>query len=128
METWCAYVIGSDSTYLPCIVVRQSGPRGPRGGTPLWGSGFLPSSYQVVHLRNTGEPILNLGNPKGIGPDRQRDALDAIKELNETRLEATGDPEIATRIAQYEMAYRMQTSAPELIDIARESAATLKLY
>jgi hypothetical protein len=128
MGAWVTYGIGSASKDLPGFVVLQSGPRGPRGGTPLWGSGFLPSSYQGVPLRNTGEPILNLSTPKGISPDRQRDALDAIKELNESRLEATGDPEIATRIAQYEMAYRMQTSAPELIDIAKESAATLKLY
>ncbi len=128
MGAWATYGIGSEAKDLPGFVVLQSGPRGPRGGTPLWGSGFLPSSYQGVPFRNTGEPILNLATPKGIGPDRQRDALDAIKELNETRLEATGDPEIAARIAQYEMAYRMQTSAPELIDVARESAATLKLY
>src|SRR5207249_4116750 len=81
-----------------------------------------------VPFRTAGEPILNLSSPKGVDPTRQRDALDAIKELNETRLDVTGDPEIATRIAQYEMAYRMQTSAPELIDIAKENAATLKLY
>jgi hypothetical protein len=128
MGAWVTYGIGSASKDLPGFVVLQSGPRGPRGGTPLWGSGFLPTSYQGVPFRTTGEPILNLSSPKSISPDRQRDALDAIKELNEARLEATGDPEIATRIAQYEMAYRMQTSAPELIDIRKEKAATLKLY
>ncbi len=127
MGAWVTYGLGSESKDLPGFVVLQSGPRGPRGGTPLWGSGFLPSSYQGVPFRTTGEPILNLSTPKEVG-GQQRDTLDAIRELNEARLDVTGDPEIATRIAQYEMAYRMQTSAPELIDIAKESAATLKLY
>lgn len=128
MGAWVTYGLGSDSRDLPGFVVLQSGPRGPRGGTPLWGSGFLPSSYQGVPFRTSGEPILNLSNPKGITAEKQREVLDAVKELNEARLDVTGDPEIATRIAQYEMAYRMQTSAPELIDLAKESAATLKLY
>src|SRR5205809_6967216 len=119
MGSRATYGLGSESKDLPGFIVLQSGPRGPRGGTPLWGSGFLPTSYQGVPFRTTGEPILNLSSPKAINPDRQRDALDAIRDLNEARLEATGDPAIATRIAQHEMAYRMQTSAPELIDIAQ---------
>jgi hypothetical protein len=128
MGAWATYGIGSVARDLPGFVVLQSGPRGPRGGAPLWGSGFLPTAYQGVPFRSGGEPILNLTSPPGVSPGRQRQALDAIKELNEARLADTGDPEIATRIASYEMAYRMQTSAPELIDVAGETKRTLDLY
>lgn len=128
MGSWVTYGIGSESRDLPGFVVLQSGPRGPRGGAVNWGSGFLPSSFQGVPLRSGGEPILNLSSPKGISEARQRRAIDAIRDLNRVRLEETGDPEIATRIASYEMAYRMQSSAPELIDIAGETADTLALY
>jgi hypothetical protein len=128
MGSWITYGIGSESVDLPGFVVLQSGPRGPRGGAPLWGSGFLPSTYQGVPLRNGPEPILDLSSPRGIGVKRQRLALDAIRDLNAERLDATGDPEIATRIASYEMAYRMQTSAPELIDIGGETKETLAMY
>jgi uncharacterized protein (DUF1501 family) len=93
-----------------------------------WSSGFLPSTYQGVPFRNGPEPILNLASPRGVDDARQRLALDAIRDLNSDRMAVTGDPEIATRIASYEMAYRMQTSAPELIDLKSESAATLALY
>src|SRR5207302_4602674 len=125
---WVTYGIGSESKDLPGFVVLQSGPRGPRGGAPIWGSGFLPTAYQGVPFRGGGEPILNLNSPKGVTADRQRDALDAIKELNEARLADVGDPEIATRIASYEMAFRMQTSAPELIDLRKETKETLDQY
>jgi hypothetical protein len=128
MGSWVTYGIGSEAQDLPGFVVLQSGPRGPRGGAPLWGSGFLPTVYQGVPFRSTGEPILNLTSPPGISADRQGQTLDAIRDLNQSRLEATGDSEIATRIAAYEMAYRMQTSAPELIDLGRESRATLEMY
>ncbi len=128
MGAWVTYGIGSESKDLPGFVVLQSGPRGPRGGAPLYGSGFLPTTFQGVPFRNTGEPILNLTSPKGVTPDRQRDVLDAVKELNAERLAETGDPEIATRIASYEMAYRMQSSAPELIDLSKEDKNTLELY
>jgi hypothetical protein len=128
MGAWVTYGIGSESHDLPGFVVLQSGPRGPRGGAPLWGSGFLPTTFQGVPFRTSGEPILNLTSPKGVTPGRQRQVLDAVKELNAERLADTGDPEIATRIASYEMAYRMQTSAPELIDIAREDRKTLEMY
>jgi uncharacterized protein (DUF1501 family) len=94
----------------------------------LWGSGFLPTVYQGVPFRSTGEPILNLTNPPGIDAQRQGQTLDVLRDLNQAHLEETGDPEIATRISAYEMAYRMQTSAPELIDLARESRATLDMY
>jgi hypothetical protein len=128
MGAWVTYGIGSASRDLPGFVVLQSGPRGPRGGAPMWGSGFLPTTYQGVPFRSGGEPILNLGRPPGVSAGRQREVLDAVKDLNSARLADTGDPEIATRIASYEMAYRMQTSAPELIDLSRESQQTLRLY
>ena len=110
------------------FVVLQSGPRGPRGGAVNWGSGFLPSTYQGVPFRGNGEPILNLTTPEGITAARQRQTLDAIRDLNLSHAMETGDPEINTRIASYEMAARMQASAPELIDFSKESADTLKLY
>src|SRR4051812_3916544 len=128
MGSWITYGIGSEGHDLPGFVVLQSGPRGPRGGANLWSAGFLPTAYQGVPLRSGGDPILNLSSPRGITPVRQRRAIDAIRELNHERMDATGDPEIATRIASYEMAYRMQSSAPELIDIEGETAETLKLY
>src|SRR4051794_7396942 len=128
MGSWVTYGIGSESQDLPGFVVLQSGPRGPRGGSVNWGRGFLPTTYQGVPLRSGGEPILDLSTPKGISPARQRRAIDAIRALNQDRLDQTGDDEIATRIASYEMAYRMQTSAPELIDLSGESAETMELY
>jgi hypothetical protein len=128
MGAWVTYGIGSESQSLPGFVVLQSGPRGPRGGALNWGSGFLPTTYQGVPFRSGGEPILDLTSPAGITAARQRQSLDALRALNAERLDVTGDPEIATRIAAYEMAFRMQTSAPELIDIGRESPRTLALY
>jgi len=128
MGAWVTYGIGSESQDLPGFVVLQSGPRGPRGGAVNWGSGFLPTSYQGVPLRGSGDPILDLSNPTGVSTARQRQTIDAIRDLNLNRAVETGDPEINTRIAAYEMAYRMQTSAPELIDLSGESKATLDLY
>ena len=128
MGAWVTYGIGSESNDLPGFVVMHSGPRGPRGGTPLWGSGFLPTTYQGVPFLNGADPILNLATPKGISPQGQGDFVNALKELNSARLEQIGDPEIATRIATYEMAYRMQSSAPELMDLSKETQDTLDLY
>jgi hypothetical protein len=128
MGAWVTYGIGSESKDLPGFVVLQSGPRGPRGGAPNWGSGFLPTTFQGVPFRTAGEPILNLSRPAGVSDERQRQVLDAVKDLNATHLADTGDPEIATRIASYEMAYRMQSSAPELIDLAKEGKKTLDMY
>lgn len=128
MGSWVTYGIGSESQNLPGFVVLQSGPRGPRGGSVNWASGFLPSAFQGVPLRGQGEPILNISSRPGVTPERQRRALDAIRELNLRRLVETGDPEISTRISAYEMAYRMQSSAPELTDLSGESEATLRLY
>ena len=128
MGSWITYGLGSESQNLPGFVVLQSGPRGPRGGAVNWGSGFLPTTFQGVPLRGNGDPILNLKNPDGISATRQRQAIDAIRDLNLKRAVETGDAEIHTRIAAYEMASRMQSSAPELIDLRSESEATLKLY
>ncbi|WP_414661795.1 DUF1501 domain-containing protein [Horticoccus sp. 23ND18S-11] len=128
MGSWITYGLGSESKDLPGFVVLQSGPRGPRGGAVNWGSGFLPTTFQGVPLRGNGDPILNLTNPEGVSAVRQRQAIDAIRDLNLQRAVETGDAEIHTRIAAYEMASRMQTSAPELIDLKGESEATLKLY
>ncbi len=126
--SWVTYGIGSQSKDLPGFVVLQSGPRGPRGGAQLWSSGFLPSSYQGVPFRSTGDPILNLSSPKGVNAEEQRQTIEAIKDLNGLELKHTGDPEIETRISQYEMAFKMQTSGPELIDFGKETKATLDLY
>jgi hypothetical protein len=128
MGSWVTYGIGSASRDLPGFVVLQSGPRGPRGGAPLWGSGFLPTTYQGVPFRSGGDPILNLSRPRGVTDKGQRQVIDAVRDLNSVRLADTGDPEIATRIASYEMAYRMQTSAPELIDFNTEDRKTLAMY
>ena len=128
MGAWVTYGIGSEAQDLPGFVVLQSGPRGPRGGAVNWGSGFLPTSFQGVPLRGQGEPILNLTSPAGLTRQRQRETIDAICALNLQRAVETGDAEIHTRIASYEMAYRMQSSAPELIDLSGESPATLELY
>ena len=128
MGSWTLYGLGSESQSLPGFVVLQSGPRGPRGGAACWSSGFLPTTYQGVPFRNTGEPILNLTSPDGVSAQRQRQMLDAVRDLNSNRLEVTGDPEIATRISAYEMAFRMQTSAPELIDLSGETQRTIDMY
>jgi hypothetical protein len=128
LGAWVTYGIGSQSQSLPGFVVLQSGPRGPRGGAPNWGSGFLPTSYQGVPLRSTGAPILNLDNPRGIAAVDQQRFIAAVNDLNRLRLADTGDGEIATRIAAYEMAFRMQSSAPELMDLSGESQETLALY
>lgn len=128
MGAWVTYGIGSEANDLPGFVVLQSGPRGPRGGAPNWGSGFLPTTYQGVPFRGQGAPILNLDNPQGIDADRQEDFVTAVNDFNRLRLADTNDPEIETRIAAYEMAYRMQTSAPALMDLSDETRETLDLY
>ncbi len=125
---WTLYGLGSETRDLPGFVVLQSGRKGPSGGNSCWGSGFLPTVYQGVPFRSAGDPVLYLSNPRGISPEVQRDSLDAISDLNRMRLDAMGDPEIATRISSFEMAYRMQTSGPELMDLSKESPAVLKMY
>lgn len=128
MGAWVTYGIGSEASDLPGFVVLQSGPRGPRGGAPLWGSGFLPTAYQGVPFLNGAEPILNLSNPRGVDRAGQAEFIDAVTDLNRLRRAAVGDPEIDTRIAAYEMAYRMQSSAPELMDLSGETQQTLEMY
>ena len=125
--SWLTYGLGTESQNLPGYVVLTSG-RGSSGGSSLWSSGFLPSHYAGVVFRNEGEPILNLTNPNGLPPEMQRRGLDAMKSLNENRYSEVHDPEIASRIASYELAFRMQASAPELIDLRGESASTLSEY
>ena len=128
MGSWVSYGIGSESKDLPGFVVLQSGPRGPRGGAMNWASGFLPTAHQGIPFQSGGAPILNMTSPPGFGSGRQRAAIDAILDLNRMNLEKFGDPEIETRISAYEMAHRMQTSGPELIDFSAESKATLDMY
>lgn len=128
MGAWVTYGLGSESRDLPGFVVFSSGKKGPSGGNSNWGCGFLPTLYQGVQFRGTGDPVLYLSNPPGVDPAMQRDSLDAVRALNEQHLDAVGDPEIATRINSFEMAFRMQTSAPELMDLSKESKETLELY
>ncbi|MFO0914458.1 MAG: DUF1501 domain-containing protein [Pirellulales bacterium] len=125
---WSLYGLGTESRDLPGFVVFSSGKKGPSGGNSNWGSGFLPSVYQGVQFRGAGDPVLYLSNPPGVDDRIQRSSLDALQKLNRLRLDATGDPEIATRINSFEMAYRMQSSAPELMDLSQESAETLQMY
>ena len=128
MGAWVTYGLGSESTDLPAYVVFSTGAKGTSGGASNWGSGFLPSMYQGVLFRNTGDPVLYLSNPKGVDRELQGDTLEAIRSLNQRRLGRVGDPEIATRINSYEMAFRMQSSAPELMDLAREPKSVLEMY
>ena len=128
MGSWLTYGIGNEADDLPGFVVLQSGPRGPRNGAQLWSSGFLPTTYQGVALRKGTSPILNLKSPAGIGKQGQAEFVSAIRDMNELRFAQARDPEILTRIASYEMAYRMQISAPELMDISNETQATLDAY
>ncbi|HZQ46002.1 MAG TPA: DUF1501 domain-containing protein [Verrucomicrobiae bacterium] len=127
MGSWTTYGLGSESQSLPGFVVLSSAG-GTSGGASNWGCGFLPTVFQGVPFRRSGDPILSLSNPPGITQQMQRESLDLLKELNQHHMDAVGDPEIATRINAFEMAYRMQSSAPELMDIAKESKETLEMY
>jgi hypothetical protein len=128
MGAWSLYGLGSESQDLPGFVVFSSGSKGPSGGNACWGSGFLPTVYQGVQFRSGGDPVLYLSNPAGMDAGLQRRSLDAINQINRLHLAAKGDPEIETRISAFEMAYRMQTAAPELMDLGQETAETLALY
>ncbi|MFP6905802.1 MAG: DUF1501 domain-containing protein [Verrucomicrobiota bacterium] len=125
--SWMTYGLGSENQNLPGYVVLTAG-RGSSGGATLWQSGFLPSVYEGVLFRSSGEPVLNLSNPAGLPKDLQRTGLDVLAELNRHRFAQVHDPEIASRISNYELAYRMQAAAPELSDISDESGATRELY
>ena len=128
LGAWTTYGLGSESENLPGFVVFSSGSKGPSGGNSNWGSGFLPTVYQGVQFRGGAEPVLYLSNPPGIDDELQRDSLAAINKLNRMRLDTVGDPEIATRINSYEMAFRMQSSAPEVMDLAQEPQHVLDMY
>lgn len=125
---WTIYGLGAETRDLPAFVVFSSGKKGPSGGNSCWGSGFLPTVYQGVQFRSSGDPVLYLSNPDGVDDRLQRDTLDSLRRMNELRLEATGDPEIETRISSFEMAYRMQSSAPELMDVSKEPKHILEMY
>jgi hypothetical protein len=127
LGAWVSYGLGSESEELPAFVVLTTG-RGLSGGETNWASGFLPSTYQGVVFRNSGDPILYLPNPPGVSRETQRARLDLIRKLNEERLEQTGDAGIASRIFSYELAFKMQMAAPKLLDFSSESAATLESY
>jgi hypothetical protein len=128
MGAWLTYGLGSEGRDLPGFVVLISGDARPDGGNSCWGCGFLPSVYQGVEFRSAGDPVLFLSDPEGIDRPSRRRALDAIAALNRLRRAETGDPEIDTRIASYEMAYRMQTSVPELMDLSKEPPEVHALY
>lgn len=128
MGSWMTYGLGSECKDLPGFVVLISGENQPDGGKACWGSGFLPTLYQGVEFRSQGDPVLFLNNPEGVSAKTRRESLDLIRQLNEMHLAANGDPEIATRIASYEMAYKMQSSVPELVDISKEPASIHEMY
>ncbi|MFO0799503.1 MAG: DUF1501 domain-containing protein [Gemmataceae bacterium] len=127
MGAWLTYGLGSESRNLPGYVVLNAG-RGTSGGTSNWGSGFLPSTHAGTLFRNTGDPVLNLGNPPGVSDEIQQRTIEAVRDLNGTRAAAIGDPEVNARTAAYELAFRMQAAAPELIDLSKESQRTLDAY
>ena len=128
MGSWLTYGLGSENHDLPAFVVLASGGKSPDGGASLWGSGFLPTVYQGVQCRSQGDPVLYLSNPDGMSSSVRRDSLDALRDLNRMQLGQTGDPETQTRISQYELAYRMQSTVPELMEIDREPASIHALY
>jgi hypothetical protein len=125
---WTTYGLGSETRDLPAFVVMNTGAKGPSGGNSNWGSGFLPTVYQGAPFRGSGDPVLYLSNPPGVDRKTQQDSLAAINRLNQLRLQQSGDPEIATRINSFEMAFRMQTSAPELMNLSQEPQHILDLY
>ena len=128
LGSWATWGLGSLADDLPGYMVLLSGGRQPRVGKALWGSGFLPSTYQGVQCRSQGEPVLNVANPEGVGRGQRRKVLDVLETLNRQAHADFGDPETLTRIEQYEMAFRMQTAVPEVMDIAGEPADVLAEY
>lgn len=128
MGSWLTYGLGSENDNLPGFVVLVSGNKTPSAGKSAWGSGFLPSVHQGVQCRTAGDPVLYLSDPQGMDRGTRRKTLDAIRDLNEMQLQEDGDPEIQTRISQYELAFRMQMSVPEVMDISKEPEDTLNAY
>ena len=128
MGSWVTYGIGSEGENLPGFVVLLSGGGQPSGGQSCWASGFLPTLHQGVQFRSARDPVLFVNDAAGMGRESRRAAVEAIADLNRMHLGAVGDPEIATRIASFEMAYRMQSSVPELMDLSKEDPKTLEMY
>ena len=128
LGAWLSYGLGSESKDLPGFVVLLSGERNPDGGKSCWGSGFLPTVHQGVEFRSGGDPVLFVSDPPGVDRDTRRECLDLVRDLNEMRYHEAGDPEIQTRLAAYEMAYRMQTSVPDLMDVSKEPPGVLEMY
>lgn len=130
MGSWVNYGLGSECQNMPgyLVLISDDGHGLEGAGSSLWSSGFMPSTYRGVSFRNSGDPVLHLTNPRGLSTSGQRARLDALRDLNEIHQQVTGDPEIASRIASYEMAFRMQTAAPELLDFRQETAETLDMY
>jgi uncharacterized protein (DUF1501 family) len=128
MGSWITYGLGSESQNLPGYIVLVSNGVNPSAGNSVWSSGFLPSIYQGVQCRTQGDPVLYVTNPPGMDASMRRHSLDALRDLNEMQAEELGSPETFTRIAQYELAYRMQTAVPEVMDISKEDKKTLEMY
>ncbi|MBI2949125.1 MAG: DUF1501 domain-containing protein [Verrucomicrobia bacterium] len=128
MGSWVTYGLGSENQNLPGFIVLVSGGTDPTGGKALWSSGYLPSVYQGVQCRSVGDPILYTSNPDGMSREVRRRSLDALKRLNEFELKSVGDPETLTRISQFELAFLMQVSVPEVMDISKEPASMLEMY
>ena len=128
LGSWVSYGLGSENANLPGFVVMSSGQKGPSGGNANWSSGFLPSVHDGVTFNSTGDPVLYLSNPKGITREAQRRTIDAVNFLNHKRFESIGDPEINTRVAAFEMAFRMQDVAPEVTDISLEPESVREMY
>ena len=125
---WTTYGLGSENENLPGFIVLNSGGKNPDAGKSVWGAGYLPSVFQGVQCRSKGEPVLFLSNPQGISSSLRRKTLDALADINQQTAAEIGDPETVSRIAQYELAFRMQTSAAEVFDISRENPETLEAY
>jgi hypothetical protein len=128
LGSWVTYGLGTENQNLPGYIVLVSGGKTPDGGKSLWGSGFLPSIYQGVQCRAKGDPVLFLSNPEGVTRDERRRVLDAIGDINREQHAQQGDPETLTRIAQYELAFRMQVSASDAMDLSREPAPVQARY
>jgi len=128
MGSWVTYGLGTDNENLPGFMVLVSGGNTPDAGKSVWGSGFLPSVYQGVQCRSEGDPVLYVSNPEGMSRDLRRNTIDAINKINDKEYREMGDPEILTRISQYEMSFRMQTSVPEVMDIKDEPAYIHDMY
>jgi hypothetical protein len=128
MGAWVTYGLGSENQDLPGFIVLVSGGKTPDAGKSVWGSGFLPTVYQGVQCRSEGDPVLYVSNPEGMNRDLRRKSLDAINKINKKQYEEMGDPETLTRISQYEMAFRMQISVPEVMDISQEPEYIHKMY